>query len=727
MRGKEVPDIDLIGSLGSAAQTGPVFAESPPQSINKPPRKPRKTPSAVLYNMASSSSRLSGVADSVALTQIATNTSVQTSRSDNSRQPIRKRSTAKLDNAEEGRNRLQIDPPARRPTVGSSTRTNNGQRSGWQAILAAIRTIDWKHPFPGRPGLPPAPSVAQSIRNVVFHSWFNVLLVFIPVAIALHFAVPDQYGAIFAKLETNTDSHQIALHFAVPNQYGAIFATCFVAIIPLAQLLSFATEDISLRVGQALAGLLNATLALGKRVRILVLISSERPRLIRETCAYSRPHFLRATAANPVRLLGRVELIVAIIALIHCELDIVQASLLTIFVLRCAVIGSILGNLLLVLGMCFFLGGMKFSEQGFNMDAAQLNSSLLALTVVTVVFPLVYKFSAQVNGATDAQIESQILSLSHGMAVVLLIVYAGYLAFTLVSHTALYDDENPNALPSTPAQLNGATDAQIESQILSLSHGMAVVLLVVYAGYLAFTLVSHTALYDDENPNALPSTPYGKPPSPAPIPLHVLPPTPLTPSSARPLFTEEPQSEDPAEGVPGNDASDPDLEAPQLHMSVCFGLLVAVTVLVAFIAEYFVDSISGLTASGKITTAFVGIVLLPIAGNIAEHVSAVTSSWKDKLTMGLGIAVGSSVQIGLFVLPFIVVVGWGLGKPMSFLVDPLQAASLFLAVLTVNYASADGKSNWMEGLIMLALYSMIGTLFFFYHEAPPQTGLMACN
>ncbi|KAF7300516.1 hypothetical protein HMN09_00936100 [Mycena chlorophos] len=542
--------------------------------------------------MASSSSRLSGVADSVALTQIATNTSVQTSRSDNSRQPIRKRSTAKLDNAEEGRNRLQIDPPGRRPTVGSSTRTNNGQRSGWQAILAAIRAIDWKHPFPGRPGLPPAPSVAQSIRNVVFHSWFNVLLVFIPVAIALHFAVPDQYGAIFA--------------------------TCFVAIIPLAQLLSFATEDISLRVGQALAGLLNATLG------------------------------------------NVVELIVAIIALIHCELDIVQASL----------IGSILGNLLLVLGMCFFLGGMKFSEQGFNMDAAQLNSSLLALTVVTVVFPLVYKFSAQLNGATDAQIESQILSLSHGMAVVLLIVYAGYLAFTLVSHTALYDDESPNALPSTP---------------------------------------------------------YGKPPSPAPIPLHVLPPSPLTPSSAQPMFTEEPQTEDPADGDRGNDASDPDLEAPQLHISVCFGLLVAVTVLVAFIAEYFVDSISGLTASGKITTAFVGIVLLPIAGNIAEHVSAVTSSWKDKLTMGLGIAVGSSVQIGLFVLPFIVVVGWGLGKPMSFLVDPLQAASLFLAVLTVNYASADGKSNWMEGLIMLALYSMIGTLFFFYHEAPPQTGLMACN
>ncbi|KAF7289804.1 hypothetical protein MIND_01354700 [Mycena indigotica] len=560
-----------------------------------------------------------GIYTTHTLVPIVTASSIATN---DSRRPLRKRSTHTLTRAEEGQGQSYPEPIARRRTTVASQQSLQGgvrTQSGWEAIKNALARVNWNNPFTPAKKLAPSPNISTSIRNIIFYSWFNLLLSFIPVSFTLHFAVPEQHAAIFS--------------------------TSFIGIIPLAHLLSFATEEVSLRVGQAMAGLINATLG------------------------------------------NVVELIVAIIALIHCELDIVQSSL----------IGSILGNLLLVLGMCFFLGGMRFSEQGFAMGAAQLNSSLLTLSVVAVLLPMLYKFSADSSGADEIQTQVQILRFSHGMALILLFGNLS-LPFSFVSN----------------------------------AHYGA-----VYGGYLVFQLVSHKEVYADDSADILISTPWirdrvsaGQCESPT-VELQVFPPTPTTrvppvaPMQCANL-TSEPEETESRTGLQAIREQSEQIPTPELHIAVCLGLLVIVTVLVALVAEYLVDSINGLTESGKVSKAFVGIVLLPIAGNIAEHVSAVTSSVKDKLTLSLSIAVGSSIQIALFVIPLIVIVGWGADKPMSFLFDPMQAVCLLLAVLTVNYVVADGKSNWLEGMILIALYCIIGTLFFFY-STPTQAIALACK
>jgi len=157
------------------------------------------------------------------------------------------------------------------------------------------------------------------------------------------------------------------------------------------------------------------------------------------------------------------------------------------------------------------------------------------------------------------------------------------------------------------------------------------------------------------------------------------------------------------------------------------GLLVVVTVFVAITAEWLVDSIDGLTDSGKISKEFVGIILLPIVGNAAEHVTAVTVSIKDKLTLSLGVAVGSSIQIALFVIPFIITLGWILGKPLTLLFDPLESIVLFLSVLTVNYVVQDGKSNWLEGMVLMCLYLILAVTFWFYPGSDPSGLLNQCH
>ena len=179
---------------------------------------------------------------------------------------------------------------------------------------------------------------------------------------------------------------------------------------------------------------------------------------------------------------------------------------------------------------------------------------------------------------------------------------------------------------------------------------------------------------------------------------------------------------------------DEDEEVPELSLPMTLGLLVVVTVLVAVTAEWLVDSIDGLASGGGISKEFIGLILLPIVGNAAEHVTAVTVSVKDKLTLSLGVAVGSSIvsyllpiaspvtcnaldlhsfhqQIALFVIPFTIVLGWIIGRPITMLFDPFESIVLFLSVLTVNYVVQDGKSNWLEGMILICLFVLDLSLF----------------
>lgn len=139
---------------------------------------------------------------------------------------------------------------------------------------------------------------------------------------------------------------------------------------------------------------------------------------------------------------------------------------------------------------------------------------------------------------------------------------------------------------------------------------------------------------------------------------------------------------------------DDEIEEPQLSVIGALVTLGISTGLVAFCSEFMVSSINGITATGAVSTTFVGLILLPIVGNAAEHATAVTVAIKDKMDLAIGVAVGSSMQIALLVLPLVVVLGWILDKPcMALYFDTFQIAILFVAVLLVNYLIQDGKSR----------------------------------
>ncbi|OCH95484.1 calcium/proton exchanger [Obba rivulosa] len=474
------------------------------------------------------------------------------------------------------------------PPLSSNRRTSQAppnRRNSRIPNLAEISRVMSDHVKPEKK-LRPAPGLREGIKAIITGSWLNVLLVFIPISWALNFALP----------KTNSND-------------TLIFIFSFLSIIPLAKLLAFATDELSLRVGQTLAGLLNATLG------------------------------------------NAVELIVAIIALVKCELQVVQSSL----------VGSILSNLLLVLGMCFFAGGTRFSEQGFGMSATQLNSSLLTVSVIAVLLPAAFHF---VGG--DSNEAHDILSVSHGVAIILLWIYGSYLVFQLFSHKEMYADRSNDVQPSVKYQ---------------------------YAPGEKPFIRNYFAKNQTTSPNG------------SQVPL-----TPREDAS-----TSHDVHPDPETGLaPPPKEEEEEEETPQMSVPLTIGLLAVVTVIVAVTAEWLVDSINGLTATGVIRKEFVGLILLPIVGNAAEHVTAVTVSVKDKLTLSLGVAVGSSIQIALFVIPFIVTLGWIIGKPLTLLFDPFESIVLFLAVLVVNYCVQDGKSNWLEGMILMCLYVILAVTFWYY-------------
>ncbi|ORE11623.1 calcium/proton exchanger [Rhizopus microsporus var. microsporus] len=318
------------------------------------------------------------------------------------------------------------------------------------------------------------------------------------------------------------------------------------AIIPLAKLLGFATEEIALRSGSVVGSLLNATFG------------------------------------------NAVELILGMIALKEGLIRVVQASIL----------GSILSNILLVLGCCFLLGGIGRSEQNFNITAAQTSTSLLGLTTLSLLIPAAFN----ATGATTGGYESGIINLSHGTAVILLLVYFLYLVFQLKTHSELFEDEAD----------------------------------------------------EDEKPNTT--------------------------------------------------------------LGFAIASLLVITLFIALHAEYLVGAIEGVVEAWGLNETFVGLIILPIVGNAAEHVSSITFALKNKMNLCIGIAVSSSLQIGLLVSPLLVLTGWAIDVPMTFFFELFETTVLFSSVLIVNYLIADGKSNWLEGALLLAVYAVVA-MAFYYHPS----------
>jgi Ca2+:H+ antiporter len=336
-----------------------------------------------------------------------------------------------------------------------------------------------------------------------------------------------------------------------------------------------------------------------------------------------------------------VELIVAIIALLKDEIKVVQTSL----------VGSILSNLLLVLGMCFFFGGWSRKVQHFNKTVAQTAASLLALAVASNIVPTVFATQvAQDSTQSDAQDKINVAALSRGTSVILLVVYFAYLYFQLGTHSRVFAER------SKKAELRDGKEGKDD----------VIGKLVKNTGRLGAVGA------DARDANDQPSLQHDRP------------------SSSDTLQGDEEEEEE-----------------PQLTIYFAFGLLLISTILIAFCAEFMVDGIQVITNSG-VSVEFVGLILLPIVGNAAEHYTAVTVAIKDKMDLAIGVAVGSSMQVSLFLIPFLVIVGWGKGMDdMNLAFDTFQTAVMFVAVLLVNYLIADGESHWLEGALLMSLYMII--------------------
>ncbi|KAI0538012.1 Calcium/proton exchanger [Xylaria digitata] len=391
----------------------------------------------------------------------------------------------------------------------------------------------------------------------------------------------------------------------------AVFIVNFIAIIPLATLLSDATEQVALRTGETIGGLINATFG------------------------------------------NAVELIVAIIALIQNQVTVVQTSL----------VGSVLSNLLLVLGFCFVAGGFNRPEQYFNTTVAQTAASLLALAVASLIVP------------------------------------------TIFAHTPdFYNDDAVTSLPSFA--------------VPQLSHGVAVILLLTYFLFLFFQLKTHSEMFSEESQKVAKKEIFKKRES---LPNGAV--ASGFASAARAGITIAGQNENVQMDVEAQEATPSDEEGPEeprLHLFVAIGSLTICTVIIALCAEGLVSGIEPI--SSVVSEEFIGLILVPIVGNACEHATAVTVAMKDKMDLAIGVAIGSSMQVALFLIPLLVIIGWGIGNDeMTLAFDTFQVVTLFVSVLLVNYLIGDGKSHWLEGVQLIVLYVIIAVCAFYY---PNGTGVV---
>jgi Ca2+:H+ antiporter len=346
----------------------------------------------------------------------------------------------------------------------------------------------------------------------------------------------------------------IAGHFLSWSE-PIVFITAALAIVPLAAWMGTATEEIAVVMGPALGGLLNAT-------------------------------FGNAT-----------ELIIALVALNAGLMDVVKAS----------ITGSIIGNLLLVMGFSMLLGGLKYKEQTFQPIVARVNASSMNLAVIALLLPTAVDYtSAGINADT-------IQKLSIAVSIVLIGVYGLTLIFSMKTHSYLYD-------------------ASFELD----AHEMA---------------EANLCGEDDETKVNLP-----------------------------------------------------------LWISVLLGC----TLLVAVESEFLVSTLEVATKQLGLTALFTGVILVPIIGNAAEHATAVTVAMKDKMDLSVSVALGSSLQIALFVAPVLVLAGYVMGQPMNLNFNPFELVAVGVAVLIANSISSDGRSNWLEGSLLLAAYLVLGFAFYFH-------------
>ncbi len=337
----------------------------------------------------------------------------------------------------------------------------------------------------------------------------------------------------------------IGLEFLSPGSHTLIFLAACLAIVPLAGWLGHATEELARHTGEGVGGLLNATFG------------------------------------------NAAELIIAMTALHKGLYPVVKASLT----------GSIIGNILLVLGAAVLAGGIKHKEQRFNATAARAQATLLTLAAIAMIMPAAFHYLAG------------------------------------------------------PGERLRENDLSLE---------ISIVLLLTYATHLLFSLHTHKEHFAGEGRHA---------------------------GAARE-------------------------KAWSLRNSVL--ALVGATALIAWMSEILVGSVQQAAAAFGMTRIFVGVIVVAVVGNAAEHSTAVMMALKNRMELSMGIAIGSSLQIALFVAPVLVIASHFIGpRSMDLVFTPAEVLAVFVAVLITGQIASDGESNWLEGVQLLAVYAILATVFYF--------------
>jgi Ca2+:H+ antiporter len=320
------------------------------------------------------------------------------------------------------------------------------------------------------------------------------------------------------------------------------FITCILAIIPLAYIMGYTTKQISLQTNPTMSGLLSATFG------------------------------------------NAIELIIAIFALRAGLMRVVQAS----------IIGSIIGNILLLVGLSIFTGGLRYKNQRFNNETVAVSSTMLIIVVAGLAIPSVYDFLKP--HSTHIQV------LSIAVAVVMTLIYLAGLVFSLRTHRDLFD----------------ASDEIKETH-----------------------------------------------------------------------------------------------ERPTMSKRLAALILLFAVVVVAIESEFLVHGIETAAVTIGISQTFIGIVVIAIITNIAEKSIAVHFALQNKLDVSIEIGLSSAIQIALFVVPIIMLISQIFNFGFTLVFTPFEILSVMLAVLIVNYLSADGRCNWLEGAQLISIYSIIAIAFFF--------------
>lgn len=343
------------------------------------------------------------------------------------------------------------------------------------------------------------------------------------------------------------------IHF-IPslNNQIALFAACCLAIIPLAKVMGDATEIIADRSGPAVGGLLNATLG------------------------------------------NAAELIIGLIALSKGYTDIVKASLT----------GSIIGNLLLVVGVSMVVGGTRYKTQTFSKTHTNAAATGLIMAAISLFLPTVYHYTAE---------HSQ----------------AGW------------------------SDVNG----------FKISVGISLIILCTYASQLLFSLKTH-----------------------------------ITPTG---MHEESPREKE------------KDTAENKWTFAQASGILAVTTVIIALLSEYMVGSIEAVRSGLGLSEMFIGVIVVAIVGNAAEHSTAVLMAHKNKMDLSLEIAIGSSMQVAMFIAPILVLSSWFLGHPMSLEFTIPEVFAVMSTVWITAHIVSDGECNWIEGAQLLSVYLILGVLFFF--------------